>query len=113
MCKIIPHNIHTVEETLHDAQDGRCRSRGLVKVKRNEKSKELQWASWKTESKGMNGGPTHGAAKITKNVWLQFWGLYHLREVHQTQQNFWFCHRILGTLLWTKDTIQGYLVPIV
>ena len=40
MCKIIPHNIHTVEETLHDAQDGRCRSRGLVKVKRNEKSKE-------------------------------------------------------------------------
>ena len=86
----------------------KCRSRGLVKVKRNEKSKELQWASWKTESKGMNGGPTHGAAKITKNVWLQFWGLYHLREVHQTQQNFWFCHRILGTLLWTKDTIQGY-----
>ena len=44
----------------------RCRSRGLVKVKRNEKSKELQWASWKTEAKGMN-EPTH----VVLSCWRQ------------------------------------------
>lgn len=99
--------IYTVEEILA------CCSRNVAhgdllkwSVTRNQKNYNGHLG--KPSQKGWMVDQLMALPKSPKMFGPIFEGLIIFREVHQTQQNFWFCHRILGTLLWTKDTIQGY-----